>query len=119
MLFSLAYSLARFLAELLLVRHRSDAQLRAEVRALRRQFRVLEPQAGRPRWQPPDRRLLLTSLCRLCPDRLGRACYPGPKRSCAGIGNSLVERPCPRSWLWKLTNSASTAPRCRALSAKT
>src|SRR5215470_1626628 len=52
MLFSLAYSLARFLAELLLVRHRSDARLRAEVLALRHQLRVLERQAGRPRCQP-------------------------------------------------------------------
>jgi hypothetical protein len=48
MLFSLAYSLARFLAELLLVRHRSDAQLRAEVLALRHQLRILERQAGPP-----------------------------------------------------------------------
>ena len=66
MLFRLAYSLARFLAELLLVRHRSDAQLRAEVLALRHQLRILERQAGRPRWQPSDR-LLLTSLSRLLP----------------------------------------------------
>jgi hypothetical protein len=52
MLFSLAYSLARFLAELLLVRHRPDAQLRAEVLALRHPLRVLERQADRPRWEP-------------------------------------------------------------------
>lgn len=66
MLFSLAYSLARFLAELLLIRHRSDAQLRAEVLALRHQFRILEHQACRPRWQPSDR-LLLTSHCPITP----------------------------------------------------
>ena len=66
MLLSLAYSLTRFLADLCLVRIRSDAQLRAEVLALRHQLRVLERKLGRPRWQPWDR-LVLASLSRLLP----------------------------------------------------
>ena len=78
MLFSLAYSLACFLAELLLVRHRSDAQLRAEVLALRHQLRILERQVGRPRWQPSDR-LLLTSLSRLLPRPTWSSLLPRPE----------------------------------------
>lgn len=50
MLLRLAYSLARFLAALCLVRTRSDAQLRAEVLALRYQLRILERKLGKPRW---------------------------------------------------------------------
>ena len=46
MLLSLAYSLTRFLADLCLVRIRSDAQLRAEILALRYQLRVLERKMG-------------------------------------------------------------------------
>ena len=42
MLLSLAYSPPRFLADLCLVRIGSDAQLRAEVLALRHQRRILE-----------------------------------------------------------------------------
>ncbi len=42
MLLGLAYQLIRFIADLVLVRTRSDAQLRAEVLALRHQLRVLE-----------------------------------------------------------------------------
>jgi hypothetical protein len=52
MLVSLAYSLARCLAELCLVRRRSDAQLRAEVLALRHQHRVLERKLRKPCGQP-------------------------------------------------------------------
>ena len=42
MLLSLAYSLARLVADLCLVRMRSDAQLRDEVLALHHQLRVLK-----------------------------------------------------------------------------
>ncbi len=42
MLFSLTYSLASCLAELLLILHHSDAQFRAEVLTLPHQLRVLE-----------------------------------------------------------------------------
>src|SRR5215471_7442559 len=40
MLLGLSYQLIRFIADLVLVRTRSDAQLRAEVLALRHQLRV-------------------------------------------------------------------------------
>ena len=52
MLLSLAYTLLRFLADVLLVRTRSDVQLRAEILALRHQLRVLERKVGKPRWHP-------------------------------------------------------------------
>ena len=58
MLYRLLYDLLRLLIEILIVRGRGDAQLRAEVLALRHQLGVLERQVGRPRWQPTDRLLL-------------------------------------------------------------
>src|SRR5215831_9526730 len=78
MLLSLAYTLVRFLAELCLARIRSDAQLRAEVLALRHQLRVLERKLGRPRWQPGDR-LLLACLSRLLPRPAWSALLPSPE----------------------------------------
>jgi putative transposase len=78
MLLSLAYSLARFLAELCLVRTRSDAQLRAEVLALRHQLRVLERKLGKPRWQPGDR-VVLAVLSRLLPKSAWSALLPSPE----------------------------------------
>jgi hypothetical protein len=78
MLLSLAYSLARFLAEVCLVRARSDAQLRAEVLALRHQVRVLERKLGKPRWQPGER-LLLAALSRLLPKSAWSALLPSPE----------------------------------------
>ena len=47
-----------FVVELVLVRTRSDAQLRAEVLVLRHQLCVLERKVGKPAWQPGDRLLL-------------------------------------------------------------
>ena len=64
MLLALLYQLVRYLTDLVLVRTQSDAQLRAEVRALRHQLRVLERKVGKPAWQPGDR-LLLAALSRL------------------------------------------------------
>ena len=49
-LYSLLYALARLVIDVLIYRDRSDARLRAEVMVLRHQLRVLERQAGRPRW---------------------------------------------------------------------
>ena len=66
MLLGLVYSLLRLLLELLLVRSRSEAGLRAEVLLLRHQLRVLRRQSRRPRWQPGDR-LLLAALSRQLP----------------------------------------------------
>ena len=66
MLLGLTYQLMRFITDLVLVRTRSDAQLRAEVLALRRQLRVLEREVGKPAWQPADR-ILLAGLSRMLP----------------------------------------------------
>ena len=52
MLLGLTYQLMRFISDLVLVHARSDAQLRAEVLALRHQLRVLERKVGKPAWQP-------------------------------------------------------------------
>ena len=54
-------SISFFLTDLVVVRTQSDAQLRAEVLALRHQLWVLERKAGKPAWQPGDR-LLLAAL---------------------------------------------------------
>ncbi len=78
MLLSLAYSLVRFLADLLLVRGRSDAGLRAEVLSLRHQLRVLERKLGKPSWQPGDP-LLLAALSRLLPRSAWSALVPSPE----------------------------------------
>jgi len=50
MLLALLYQLVRYLTDLALVRTQSDAQLRAEVLALRHQLRVLERKVGKPAW---------------------------------------------------------------------
>jgi putative transposase len=77
MLLGLTYQLIRFIADLL-VRTRSDAQLRAEVLALRHQLRVLERRVGKPAWQPGDR-LLLAALSRLLPRSAWSALLPSPE----------------------------------------
>jgi len=64
--YSRLYVVVRFLLEVLIVRGRSEARLRAEVLALRHQLAVLERQVGRPRWQPSDR-LVLAAISRLLP----------------------------------------------------
>src|SRR5215471_13640889 len=66
MLLRLTYQLIRFITDLLLVRTRSNAQLRGEVLALRHELRVLERKVGKPAWQPGDR-ILLAALSRLLP----------------------------------------------------
>ena len=66
MLLCLTYQLIRFLTDLVLVRTRSDAQLRAQVLALRHQLRVLERKVGKPAWQPGDR-LLLAAISQFLP----------------------------------------------------
>src|SRR5215467_1225702 len=78
MLLGLTYQLIRFIADLMLVRTRSDAQLRAEVLGLRHQLRVLERRVGKPAWQPGDR-LLLTALSRLLPRSGWSALLPRPE----------------------------------------
>lgn len=72
MLYCFLYDLLRVLIEILIVRGRGDAQLRAEVLALRHQLGVLEHQVGRPRWQPADR-MLLAAISRALPRSGGRS----------------------------------------------
>src|SRR5215471_14330780 len=71
MLLGLTYQLMRFITDLVLVRTRSDAQLRAEVLALRHQLRLLERKVGKPAWQPADR-IWLAGLSRLLPKSVCR-----------------------------------------------
>jgi putative transposase len=77
-LYSLIYAVVRLLMEVLIVRGRSDARLRAEVLALRHQLRVLERQVGRPRWQPTDR-LFLAALSHVLPRPAWRSLLPSPE----------------------------------------
>jgi putative transposase len=77
-LYSPLYAVVRLVLEILIVRSRSDAGLRAEVLALRHQLRVLERQVGRPRWQPTDR-LLLTAISRVLPRPAWRSVLPSPE----------------------------------------
>jgi hypothetical protein len=58
---SLLYAVLRFALDLLIIRRKSEAELRAEVLALRHQLGVLERQVGKPRWRPADR-LVLAAL---------------------------------------------------------
>jgi len=58
---SLLYSLLRALLDVLATGRGDQAQLQAEVLALRRQVQVLERQIKRVRWSPGDR-LLLAAL---------------------------------------------------------
>ena len=77
-LYSLLYDLLRLLIEIMIVRGRGDAQLRAEVLALRHELGVLERQVGRPRCQPTDR-LLLSAISRALPKSAWRSLPPSPE----------------------------------------
>jgi len=78
MLLGLLYQLIRFIADLVLVRTCSDAQLCAEVVALSHQLRALEPRVGKPGWLPGDR-LLLEALSRLLSRSRWSALLPRPE----------------------------------------
>ncbi|HKF19497.1 MAG TPA: hypothetical protein VKF14_20230 [Candidatus Dormibacteraeota bacterium] len=90
MLLALLYQLVRYLTDLALVRTPSDAQLRAEVLALRHQLRVLERKVGKPAWQPGDR-LLLAALSRLLRRSSLDAVLPRPE-TLLGWHRELVRR---------------------------
>ena len=77
MLCSLLYDLLR-LIEILIVRGRGDAKLRAEVLALRHQLGVLGRQVGRPRWRPGDR-LLLSAISQTLPRSAWGSLLPSPE----------------------------------------
>ena len=58
MVASLLYSLVRVLFDVMVTRSNDQAELQAEVLALRRQVQVLERQIKRVRWSPADRMIL-------------------------------------------------------------
>ena len=89
MIASLLYSIARLLVDLLSVSDREQAELQAEVLALRHQLRVLQRQVRRPRWHPGDGLVLATIIERL-PKRRWSALLPVQRRSCAGIASSCA-----------------------------
>jgi hypothetical protein len=97
MLLGLTYQLIRFIADIVLVRTRSDAQLRAEVLALRHQLRVLERRVDMPAWQPGDRLLL---AARIRPSAHRRS--PRRRRLRIGRGEPLRERDAQRRRLHSL-----------------
>lgn len=72
MLVSLVYSLLRALLDVIATNHGDQAQLQAEVLALRRQVQVLERQIKRVRWMPGDR-MLMAALR----DRLPQSAWAG------------------------------------------
>ena len=78
MLLGLTYQLIRFFTDLILIRTRSDTQLRAEVLALRHELRVLERKVGKPAWQPGDR-ILLAAVSQLLPRSNWSALLPKPE----------------------------------------
>jgi len=78
MIASLLYSITRLLVDLLSVRDREQAELQAEVLALRHQLRVLQRQVRRPRWRPGDRMVVATIIERL-PKRRWSAVLPSPE----------------------------------------
>jgi hypothetical protein len=77
-LLSLAYAVVCLVLEALIIQGRGNGQLRAEVLALRHQLRVLERRAGRPRWQPCDR-LLLVAISRVLTRPAWRSLLPSPE----------------------------------------
>ena len=78
MLLGLTYQLMRFITDLVLARTRSEAQLRAEVLALRHELRVLERKVGKPTWQSGDR-ILLAAVSKLLPRSNWSALLPKPE----------------------------------------
>jgi putative transposase len=72
------YSIVRLLVDLLSIRDREQAELQAEVLALRHQLRVLQRQVRRPRWRPGDR-MVLASLIERIRKRRWSALVPSPE----------------------------------------
>ena len=98
MLASLLYSIVRLLVDLLSIRDREQAELQAEVLALRHQLRVLQRPVRRPRWRPGDR-MVLASLIERIPKRRWSALVPSPETilrciasSCAASGPCGVHK---------------------------
>src|SRR5215831_13111571 len=116
MLLGLTYQLMRFITDLVLVRTRSDAQLRAEVLALRRQLRVLERKVGKPAWRPRDR-ILLAGLSRLLP-RSGLASLLPKPETLLRWHRDLVRRKWAAFRRWPPRQRPARDPERRALTLK-
>lgn len=78
MLASVIYATLRFVLDLLLIQRRTEAELRAEVLALRHQLDVLERQVGKPR-RRPGHRLVLAALSRVLVGSGQRSLLPSPE----------------------------------------
>ena len=78
MLASVIYATLRFVLDLLLIQRRTEAELRAEVLALRHQLDVLERQLGKPR-RRPGHRLVLAALSRVLVGSGQRSLLPSPE----------------------------------------
>jgi len=78
MLLQLIYSVVRLIIDVFLGRGQTDAELRAELLALRHQLRVLERQVKRTRWQQPDR-LILAALAQALPRPAWRSISVSPE----------------------------------------
>ena len=72
MVASLVYSVIRILVDVMVTSRSEEAELQAEVLALRRQVQVLERQIKRVRWSPADR-MILAALR----ERLPRSAWAG------------------------------------------
>jgi len=62
---SMLYSLIRVVLDAIATSHHNEAELKAEVLALRQQVQVLERQIKRVRWEPADRMILAALRGRL------------------------------------------------------
>ena len=72
MVASLVYSVIRILVDVMVTSRSEEAELQAEVLALRRQVQVLERQIKRVRWSPADR-MTLAALRERLPQRRSRS----------------------------------------------
>jgi len=85
---SLLYSLVRVLIDVMVTRRSDQADLQAEVLALRRQVQVLERQIKRVRWNPADR-MILAALRRQAPASHGLGGTAGQTRDRARLAPSI------------------------------
>src|SRR5216683_2805429 len=83
--FSLCYEVVRWVAQLAMLRYRSDDFKELEIVVLRHELGILRRRIPRPAISWTDR-LFLTAASRLLPRRAGHHFSSRRRRSCAGIG---------------------------------
>jgi putative transposase len=96
MVFSLVYTLVRWLIGLVAVLSRADLSKEVESLVLRRENAVLRRQLPRPRYQPADR-FWFAALSRLVPRRLWSAVFPVTPATILG-------------WHWRLVARSGSTP---------